>query len=190
MPNWCSNCISFEGNEKAMETLRKDVASIEDGHCIFTALTDYKEEWCYVDWCNEFGTKWSVRMNDDIRDEMVGCDYFNCDTAWSPCTEFVKKVCKKYGVEGRIEYSEGGDDFAGIVEIDVNGDEVSRKDMTYDEYQYGEVSKIYFFDYFADNVADGLIESEEQIKERYSFVSEEDMDELISLYHKHSPSKN
>jgi hypothetical protein len=35
-----------------------------------------------------------------------------------------------------LNTTEGGSDFAGIVEIDVNGDEVSREDMTYDEYQY------------------------------------------------------
>jgi hypothetical protein len=189
MPNWCSNCISFEGTEKAMETLRKDVASIEDGHCIFTALTDYKEEWDYNDWCDEFGTKWSVTMDDDIRHNMKECDYFNCDTAWSPCTEFVKKVCKKYGVKGRIEYSECGNDFAGIVEIDVNGDEVSREDMTYNEYQYKEVPENFFYD-FIMNVEDGLIESEEQIREEYSFVTEEDMLELIVLFNDNVPSKN
>ena len=189
MPNWCSNCISFEGNEKSLETFRKDVASIEDGHCIFTALTDYKEEWDYNDWCNEFGTKWSVTMDDDIRGGMEGCDYFNCETAWSPCTEFVKKVCKKYGIEGRIEYTEGGSDIAGIVEIDVNGDEVSRKDMTYAEYQYEEVPESFFYD-FIMNVEDGLIESEEQVREEYPFVTEEDMLELIVLFNENVPSKN
>ena len=117
------------------------------------------------------------------------CNYFNCETAWSPCTEFVKKVCKKYGIEGRIEYTEGGSDIAGIVEIDVNGDEVSRKDMTYAEYQYEEVPESFFYD-FIMNVEDGLIESEEQVREEYPFVTEEDMLELIVLFRANFPSKN
>jgi len=190
MPNWCSNFISFEGNEKAMETFRKDVASIEDGHCIFTALTDYKEEWCNDDWCNEFGTKWSVTMDDDIRHSVENNDYFNCETAWSPCTEFVKKVCKKYGIEGRIEYSESGSDFGGIVEIDVNGDEVSREDMTYDEYEYKHIGTECFFDNFVFSVQEGWIESEEDIRKDYPFATEEDMLELIALFNEHVPSKN
>ena len=190
MPNWCSNCISFEGNEKAMETLRKDVASIENGHCIFTALTDYKEEWDYNDWCNEFGTKWSVTMDDDIRGGMEGCDYFNCETAWSPCTEFVKKVCKKYGVEGRIEYEEGGNDFAGIVEIDVNGDEVSREEMTYNEYQYKHLDTNCLFEDFVFNVQEGWIESEEDVRKDYPFVTGEDMERLIVMFNENVPSKN
>ena len=98
-------------------------------------------------------------------------------------------VCKKYGIEGRIEYTEGGCDIAGIVEIDVNGDEVSRRDMTYDEYQYEEVPESFFYD-FIMNVEDGLIESEEQIREEYSFVTEEDMLELIELFNENVPSKN
>jgi hypothetical protein len=132
---------------------------------------------------------WSVTMDDDIRGGMEGCDYFNCETAWSPCTEFVKKVCKKYGVEGRIEYEEGGNDFAGIVEIDVNGDEVSREDMTYIEYQYREVPESFFYD-FIMNLESGCIESEEQVREEYPFVTEEDMLELIVLFNENVPSKN
>jgi hypothetical protein len=190
MPNWCSNCISFEGTEKAMETLRKDVASIEDGHCIFTALTDYKEEWEQNDWCDEFGTKWSVTMDNDIRETMEQDGCFHCETAWSPCTEFVRKVCKKYGVEGRIEYSEGGSDFAGIVEIDVNGDEVSREDMTYREYQYEHLGTTCFFEDFINDIERGLIESEEQIREEYPYVTAEDMLELIVLFNDNVPSKN
>jgi hypothetical protein len=40
------------------------------------------------------------------------------------------------------------------------------------------------------NVEDGLIESEEQIREEYSFVTEEDMLELIVLFNDNVPSKN
>lgn len=190
MPNWCSNFISFEGNEKAMETFRKDVAKIKNGHCMFTALTDYKEAWSYDAWYKEFGTKWSVLMDDDIRDTLEKHDYFNCETAWSPCTEFVHKVCEQYGIEGRIEYSESGSDFAGIVEIDVNGDEVSREEMTYDEYQYKHLDTECFFEDFVFNVQEGWIESEEDVRKDYPFVTEEDMERLIVLFNENVPSKN
>ena len=190
MPNWCSNCISFEGNEKALETFRKDVASIENGHCIFTALTDYKEEWSYDAWCNEFGTKWSVTMDDDIRHSVENNDYFNCETAWRPCTEFVKKVCKKYGIEGRIEYSEPGNDFAGFVSIDVDGCIVDEVVMSCKEYEYKHLDVDYLFENFVDDVKEGWIESEEDVREEYSFVTEEDMERLITLFNENVPSKN
>ena len=40
------------------------------------------------------------------------------------------------------------------------------------------------------NVEDGFIESEEKIREDYSFVTEEDMLELIVLFNENVPSKN
>lgn len=190
MPNWCSNCISFEGNEKAMETLRNDVAIIKDGHSIFTALTDYKEEWDYNAWCNEFGTKWSVDMDDEIRDTFEEFDYFNCETAWSPCVAFVQKVCKKYGVCGRIEYSEPGNDFAGFVSIDVDGCIVDEEEMSCKEYEYKHVDVDYFFSNFVDDVRDGWYESEKDVRDMYSFVTDEDMLKLIELFNYNFPSKN
>lgn len=190
MPNWCSNCISFEGTEKAMQTFKKDVSMIEDGHCMFTALTDIKSEWDYGVWNAEFGTKWSVVMDDDIKDTMEQHDYFNCDTAWGPCTEFVRKVCEKYGVNGRIEYSEPGCDFAGIVEIDENGDEMSREEMSYREYQYKHLGTDGFFEDFVNDVEEGFIESENSIKEDYSYVDAEDMEEMIRIYRENNPAEN
>jgi hypothetical protein len=40
------------------------------------------------------------------------------------------------------------------------------------------------------NVEDGCIESEEQVREEYPFVTEEDMLELIVLFNENVPSKN
>ena len=129
-------------------------------------------------------------MDDDIRDTMEQHDYFNCETAWSPCIGFVQKVCKKYGVEGRIEYSEPGNDFAGIVEIDENGDELSIVEMSYREYQYKHLGTDGFFEDFVINVEEGIIESEEEIKENYSYVDAEDMEEMIRIYREGSPAEN
>ena len=194
MPNWCSNCISFEGTEKAMQTLKKDVASIKDAHCLFTALTDIKSEWSYDVWNAEFGTKWSVRMDDDIRETMEQHDYFNCETAWSPCTEFVRKVCKKYGVNGRIEYSEPGCDFAGIVEIDENGDEMSREEMTCMQMDYN-ADWNYFLEKFTDNVNDGdyddgVYENDEEIRSTFFYVTDEEIEIMLEIYRKGSPAEN
>ena len=61
--------------------------------------------------------------------------------------------------------------------------------MTYAEYQYEEVPESFFYD-FVMNVEDGLIESEEQVREDYPFATEEDMLELIALFNEHVPSKN
>jgi hypothetical protein len=189
MPNWCSNCIEFDGSEKAMKSFRKDVESIENGQCIFTALTDYKGEWDCNDWVKEFGTKWGVEMDEDIRCSISTNDYFNCETAWSPCIGFVEKVCKKYGIGARITYAESGNDFGGFVDIDEKGYRIDEKEMSYMEYQYVEDLDSFYYD-FRMNVENDWIDSEEQIRREYSYVSDDDMETLISIYREKSPAEN
>jgi len=129
MPNWCSNYISFKGKEKALDTFKNDVKKIKIGDCLFTALTDVKSEWDYDLWIEQFGTKWSVFMVEDIYSSLLDNYSFNCETAWSPCIEFVQKVCKKYALSASIKFSEPGLNFAGICEINENGEIVKEVDM-------------------------------------------------------------
>jgi hypothetical protein len=128
-------------------------------------------------------------MDDDIRHNMKECDYFNCDTAWSPCTEFVRKVCEKYGVNGRIEYSEPGCDFAGIVEIDENGDEMSREEMTCMQMDYS-ADWDYFLEKFTCIVDEGVYESEEEVKDEFTYVDAEELEIMLEIYRKSSPAEN
>ena len=129
MPNWCSNYISFEGKEKALDTFKNDVKKIKIGDCLFTSLTDVKSEWDYNLWIEHFGTKWSVFMEEDVYSSLLDNYSFNCETAWSPCIEFVQKVCKKYVLSARIEFSETGLNFAGIYDINENGEIVNEVNM-------------------------------------------------------------
>lgn len=129
MPNWCSNYISFKGKEKALDTFKNDVKKIKIGDCLFTSLTDVKSEWDYDLWIEQFGTKWSVFMEEDIYSSLLDNYSFNCETAWSPCIEFVQKVCKKYALSASIKFSEPGLNFAGICEINENGEIVKEVDM-------------------------------------------------------------
>ena len=129
MPNWCSNYISFEGKEKALDTFKNDVKKIKIGDCLFTSLTDVKSEWDYNLWIEQFGTKWSVFMEEYVYSSLLDNYSFNCETAWSPCIEFVQKVCKKYALSASIEFSETGMNFAGIYDINEDGEIVNEVNM-------------------------------------------------------------
>lgn len=138
MPNWCSNYISFEGKEKALDTFKNDVKKIKIGDCLFTALTDVKSEWDYNLWIEQFGTKWSVFMEEYVYSSLLDNYSFNCETAWSPCIEFVQKVCKKYALSASIEFSETGMNFAGIYDINENGEIVKEVNMECEVDDYEE----------------------------------------------------
>jgi hypothetical protein len=77
MPKWCSNYISFEGKEKALDTFKNDIKKIKIGDCLFIALTDVKIEWNYYLWIEQFGTKWSVNMYEDIHSSLF-YNYTKC----------------------------------------------------------------------------------------------------------------
>lgn len=145
MPNWCSNYISFEGKEKALDTFKNDVKKIKIGDCLFTALTDVKSEWDYNLWIEQFGTKWSVFMEEYVYSSLLDNYSFNCETAWSPCIEFVQKVCKKYALSASIEFSETGMNFAGIYDINENGEIVKEVNMEceVDDYEEEEEENYY-----------------------------------------------
>ncbi len=72
----------------------------------------------WYDWhCNYWGTKWDVdAVEDDETDEE--CISLGFDSAWSPPTEWLKKVAKDYpSLEFLLEYEEGGCAFKGTLEI-------------------------------------------------------------------------
>lgn len=138
MPNWCSNQISFWGNSNELDTFKSDVKKIKMGDCLFTTLTDVKIEWDYYLWIEEFGTKWSVSMDEEIYDSLLDNYTINCQTAWDPCIEFVQKVCKKYTLSACIEFSESGMNFAGIYDINENGEIVKKVDMECEVDDYEE----------------------------------------------------
>jgi hypothetical protein len=75
----------------------------------------------WYDWhCNNWGTKWDVDVQDNGYDSSEDEEYINLsfDSAWSPPTEWLKKVAKDYpSLEFLLEYEEGGCAFKGTLEI-------------------------------------------------------------------------
>lgn len=72
----------------------------------------------WYDWhCNYWGTKWDVDATEDDSDDVERIS-LGFDSAWSPPSEWVKKVAKDYpSLEFLLEYEEGGCAFKGTLEI-------------------------------------------------------------------------
>lgn len=88
----------------------------------------------WYDWhVNFWGTKWDVESEINSEDEtFVQIDF---DSAWSPPTEWLKKVAQDYpSLEFLLEYEEGGCAFKGVLEI--CEDKGKFKDETWDWYGY------------------------------------------------------
>jgi hypothetical protein len=196
MPNWCSNYIVISGDVDKISLLKNILEDVpkskEDDSIVFTTLIgkeptisteDYEKGGWFnsnVDW---FGTKWDVSYSD--------CQFeFNDDhiimmpmTAWSPPVRFVSNLCKMYGVTAVMDYDEGGCDFCGRANIDIDG-EVDEDDYGFDEGKY-HFDNEYFWESIVENDLEYALEQEitkAQFILDHSYVSEEDLKELETMY--------
>jgi hypothetical protein len=147
VPNWCENRVVFRGSpdnigmlktrlinpvkivkEGWLHTLSFDQAPWEYGDTFVSDLSpgsnimsrtllDIDKNSVDRNWMvDNLGTKWDFEINDfePCSDASVG-GYFN--SAWSPPTGWFIQICKKYNLLGELSYGEGGNDYAGILEI-------------------------------------------------------------------------
>lgn len=120
MANYCSNELKIMGDEKELKDFMSKFKDKEE-HIEFNNIVHRPEEfdvgekwyeWNIANW----GTKWSP-YEDSVcfnceEDELVEV-YF--DTAWSPCTEFIKNASALYpNLLFILKYEEGGCCFMGV----------------------------------------------------------------------------
>jgi hypothetical protein len=185
MPNWCNNQIKISGNgvpaikeilEKGGRMFESLVGKLADGQ----TEEEYNEKW-YDTNCDRWGCKWDVDISlDDISFEGDSI-YMYIQTAWSPCNDFLRLLSEKYGVDVENNYSEGGNDFAGFVSIDEDGE---------DEHCYTYLRGLYEFDYDSflyevRNQIEFMVDDEnpialEDLLNEFDYV--ENKKDLIELY--------
>ena len=130
MPNWCFNHIEITGVRGGLSQIKEVLESNPNGS-MFELLVgkyadgqteeEYQQTW-YDSNCDRWGCKWDVDIdlgNINIEEDII---HFNLQTAWSPCVGFLRLLHSKYGVFVKNEYSEQGNDFAGIYEINEDGE--------------------------------------------------------------------
>jgi hypothetical protein len=146
VPNWCENIVKFSGNKekitKLADRLTKPVKVVRHGS--LAVLSYDQPPWEYGDefksdippgghamsrtviginkdavdrhWMTQImGTKWDFDIDLKTVDDSNINGYFN--SAWSPPEGWFTHVCEEYEVDGELSYGEGGNDFAGILEV-------------------------------------------------------------------------
>lgn len=148
MANNCWNWVSFNGNEKKLDTLEK-LFKTYDKTNYFTEFgdivlgkkpRDYKSQ--HFDFYYTYGTKW---WDFDIQRDDDNCLVIMGDSAWSPPLELTKRISSAYKLEVHHEFEEAGNDFAGK-HVYKNGNVLEQEDMTYQMYQFKENREVFWDD--------------------------------------------
>ena len=186
MANYCYNSITLQGSEDAITKLAERLTDTYRKFNYLNGWADYvlgiRDDFEYNFEDDErkdayyYGSRWfdfDLEVTSDSI-EMRG------DTAWSPLEKFTEELCKVYGLEGSIYYSEHGMDFAGETHYDAEG-EVSRIECTCDIMAYNEDVN-YWFESMIGKL-DGADEEEidEAIEEAMGYATVEHLTELKKL---------
>lgn len=128
MPNWCSNSIVITGDKDKIKKIKRVLQSIDtkqDNSGVFQALvgrdenlseSQYQEGAWYQSNIDRFGCKWDIDYDEsNIDTESDDCITMSPQTAWSPPEGFCRLLSLQYGVDVRLEYSEPGCNFAGLL---------------------------------------------------------------------------
>lgn len=186
MPNWCSNYLVVTGSADAIRQINAGFQKENSFESIIGKDPTFDEKDWYDHNCSRYGTKWDVGPIDTFYEDGEIKLNLSFDTAWSPCVEFVKTMCKKYKVNAVLEYSESGCNFAGRVTLEWDGDELS---TNVEEWDFNEGVYIMNLDQWMacelewqiDNAKEeGL--SAEKFADQFPFLSEEHRLEVIEAY--------
>ena len=134
MANYCYNHASFtpNGSLENLELFRSAISKYH-GKCIgstefFEILGSEAPE--SFDAYEEFGSRWFEVDVDDMGDLIV----LSGSSAWSPVSEFFRKLCVKFNLNVESTFEESGCDFGGYYDV-TNGEVVRDETYTYNQYQ-------------------------------------------------------
>lgn len=163
MPNWCTNCLTVQGEPDVVQKFREENTYVEvgpeagmaDGDTNVLPLsfeaqipTPRDENGELIkgdgsttmpDWYNwrveNWGTKWDLSDDTDVVFDGSGYLQYRFDTAWAPPVNWLETIVTKYpDLRFDMEYEEPGMAFAGSVTFE--GGEMSDEqewELVYDE---------------------------------------------------------
>lgn len=136
MPNWCYNHLTIEsgsnGDEQGFKVFKTKLflmkEDLEQNKNVWTGVCDYfvgREDDHETNWydhnCRVYGAKWQPDVEEFLSgyDEASGdCLTISFDSAWSPLTEFTKKLAQIYNLRIDHQFEETGNWFAGQLLVD------------------------------------------------------------------------
>jgi hypothetical protein len=195
MPNWCSNFLTItpssnDAEGKGFKNFKAKMSLVQDDMNetkeVWTGVCDYfvgHEDDFETNWydhnCRVYGAKWQVSLEDFVGnyDDQDDCITLSFDSAWSPLTEFSKKLAGIYNLNIEHQYEERGNWFAG--QLIVDGDEVIEEWS--DGYWEGlyKIDSDHFFEMISN---DFECWTEDVMEEISSYDSEEVVTEKATEY--------
>jgi hypothetical protein len=185
MANHCYNWASIEGSKEMLDLFEKRLAEAttnETEHLwwetYFAVLDKPIEEGISYE---VFGSRW-FRPDWERQSETSGV--LSGDSAWSPVSEFFRKLSEVYHLEIESTYEECGCDFGGWYNC-TNG-KVERDVCTsYHAYRFQEDDTEFFYNLLEDIEEDSCWESIDDMDEDFiALLSETQKQELIEAINK------
>lgn len=194
MPNWCSNYITITGDKKSIQLLTRVLEDIpqekRSDSIIFETLigrepemseTEYQNGGWYNANIGWFGTKWDVSYNECQFQFTEDSIIMMPETAWSPPIGFGVRLHEKYGVNVELQYEEPGCDFCGRTTIE--NQNIVEEDYSFLEGKYILDNEAFWYEVDSDiEYAMDSDTSIDEFLERFSFVSEDDYNEIKEMF--------
>jgi hypothetical protein len=187
MANNCYNSANLEGSKEMLNLfeLRLKEATKEREHLwwetYFLLLGLPVEEGISYE---VFGSRWFIPFWER---HSATSGVLSGDSAWSPVSEFFRKLSDVYQLEIQSEYEECGSDFGGWYDCK-NGEVTKDKTTSYHAFRFIEEDTEFFYTLIADIEDDSSWESIDDMDEEFiALLSETQKQELIEAFNK---SKN
>lgn len=184
MANYCYNWANLEGSKEMLDLFEKRLAE---------ATKEVKHLW----WETYFAVL-DKPIEEGVSYEVFGSRYFcvdwerqsetsgvlSGDSAWSPVSEFFRKLSDVYQLEIESTYEECGCDFGGWYNC-TNGEVKKDVCTSYHAYRFQEEDTEFFYTLLADIEEGSSYESIEDMDEEFiSLLSETQLQELTEAFNK------
>lgn len=188
MANHCYNSANLEGSKEMLDLFESRL----------NEATKYQEHLWWETYFEVLGRP----IVDGVSYEEFGSRWFNPfwerhspthgvlsgDSAWSPVSEFFRKLSEVYQLEIQSEFEECGSDFGGWFDC-INGQVTRDKTVSYKAYRFIEEDTEFFYSLIED-AEEGSYESIEDMNEDFlSLLSDTQKQEIIDAINKYKATQ-
>jgi hypothetical protein len=183
MANHCYNSASIEGSEQMLNLFEQRLNEAKKENRALFHPTFYQvlgQETTEQDVYFEFGSRW-FEATWERQSPTTGV--FSGDSAWSPVSEFFRKLSEVYELSIESTYEEECENFGGWYDC-VNGEITRDATTSYYAFRYMEEGD-YYIQNLIEDAQDGYWESADDIDEYLlEAMSDEDKQSLINAINK------
>jgi len=184
MANNCYNSASIEGSKEMLDLfeLRLAEATKEIHHLHWETFHKVLNK-PLVDGVSyeQFGSRWFIPFWER---HSATSGVLSGDSAWSPVSEFFRKLSDVYQLEIQSEYEECGSDFGGWYDCK-NGEVTKDKTTSYHAFRFIEEDTEFFYSLIEDIEDGSSFESIDDMDEYFlSLLSETQKQEIIDAINK------